>query len=292
MEDDKKTVRDFIGYAARKFARAKLTYGHGTTNAEEEAVFLILETLGINAPEAHSATLRRKVDAQTAQKLEAIITERIHTRKPAAYLLNKAYIQGVPFYVDERVIVPRSYLGEILCNDIDLLIPDVSRVKSILDLCTGSGCLAILAAQIFPKAKIDAVDLSGYALEVAKVNVDRHGFDKRIRLLRGDLFEPVKDQSYDLIIANPPYVGAAEMKHFPKEYRHEPVVAHDGGADGMTLVRKIIDQADAHLNRNGALLCEIGLGYEVLEQDYPQTPFVWLDTQESSAEVFWLPRQN
>ena len=222
-----------------------------------------------------------------------LIEARIRTRKPSAYLLQKTYLRGVPFYVDERAIVPRSYLGELLDGDLfageeGSLIGDPGAVERVLDLCTGSGCLAVLAALRFPNALVDAVDISADALAVAARNVADHGLEARIALHQGDLFAPVRGESYDLIIANPPYVDADGMAALPPECRHEPALALDGGADGIAIVRRIIDNAGRHLTADAGLLCEVGRDREILETNYPDTRFLWLDSEESTGEVFWL----
>jgi ribosomal protein L3 glutamine methyltransferase len=212
---------------------------------------------------------------------------------PAAYLLKRIYMLGLPFYIDRRAIVPRSYLGEILASELFAgeefsLVPEVEAVGSVLDLCTGSGCLAIFAAMRFPNAKVDAVELSKRAMQVARRNVADHRLRTRVRLLQGDLFSPLKARRYDLIISNPPYVDKAGMNGLPPECLHEPRLAFSGGADGLAIVRRIIDQAGRHLREGGGLLCEIGRGRKALEQAYPELRFLWLDTEESSGEVFWL----
>jgi ribosomal protein L3 glutamine methyltransferase len=209
--------------------------------------------------------------------------------------MRRIYIRGIPFYVDERVIVPRSYIGELMMSGLFAgeasLSGDPERVGAVLDLCTGSGCLAILAADAFPNADIDAVELSADALEVARINIDDHNLVNRINLLRGDLFDPVEGQTYDVIISNPPYVAEAEVEAFAPEYAHEPVMAHLGGEDGLDLVRRILAESAAHLNPGGGLLCEIGTGRGILEDEYPQLDFLWLDTEESEGEVFWITRE-
>jgi ribosomal protein L3 glutamine methyltransferase len=290
------TVRDFLRWALSEFRRAKLVHGHGTTSATDEAAFLILETLHLPVDDINpwlDATLL----ASERQALANIIRARIETRMPAAYLVRRAYIGGMSFYVDERVIVPRSYLGELMFSGIfggeeAPLIEDVTQVTSVLDLCTGSGCLAIIAAGIFPDAEVDAADLSADALAVARINVAEHGLAERISLSEGDLFEAVDGATYDLIICNPPYVAAEEVHAFPPEYGHEPVMAHIGGEDGLDLVRRILEEAADHLNPGGALICEIGTGRERLVADYPHLDFLWLDTEESEGEVFWITREQ
>ena len=291
-----KTIRDFLRWTLTEFRKAKLSHGHGTTSAIDEAAFLILETLNLPVDDINpwlDATLLPDERAALAD----IIRRRIDTRMPAAYLVQRAYIHGVPFYVDERVIVPRSYIGELMFSGIfggedTALIEDVSQTVSILDLCTGSGCLAILAAGIFPEAEVDATDLSAAALEVARINIADHNYLNRINLLHGDLFEAVEASTYDLIIANPPYVAGPEVAAFPAEYGHEPIVAHIGGEDGLDIVRRILDQAAEHLNPGGGLLCEVGTGRELLVAEYPHLDFLWLDTEESQGEVFWITREQ
>jgi ribosomal protein L3 glutamine methyltransferase len=290
------TVRDFLRWALTEFRRAKIVHGHGTTSAIDEAAFLILETLHLPVEDINpwlDATLL----ASERQALANIIRARIETRMPAAYLVRRAYIGGLSFYVDERVIVPRSYLGELMFSGIfggeeAPLIEDVTQVTSVLDLCTGSGCLAIIAAGIFPDAEIDAADLSADALAVARINVAEHGFAERISLREGDLFEAVDGATYDLIICNPPYVAAEEVHAFPPEHGHEPGMAHIGGEDGLDLVRRILEEAADHLNPGGGLICEIGTGRERLVADYPHLDFMWLDTEESEGEVFWITREQ
>jgi ribosomal protein L3 glutamine methyltransferase len=286
------TIRDYLRFAVSRFREAKLAHGHGASNALDEAAFLILETLNLPVDDINP-WLDAKLLPAEREKLVNIIEARITTRKPAAYLTRKTYIHGVPFYVDERVIVPRSYIGELLFSglfsgDGHNLIENPESVNLILDLCTGSGCLAILAAGIFPNASIDAVELLADALDVARINVKDHDLESRIALHQGDLFAPLGKRKYDLIITNPPYVAEAEVAAFPREYAHEPVMAHVGGRDGLDITRRILAEAPKHLNAGGGLLCEIGTGREILEREFPKLKFFWLDTEESSGEVFWL----
>lgn len=290
MSDDLRTIRDFFRYAVTSFTRAKLHFGHGAANAVDEAAFLVLEALSLPIDDINP-WLDARLTADERQRLSALIDERIRTRRPAAYLVNKAYIQGVPFYVDDRVIVPRSYIGELLASDAPFL-PPSNDVSSILDLCTGSGCLAILAALAYPRARVDAVELSEDALAVARRNVAEHGLNDRIALLQGDLFAPVGAKHYDLILTNPPYVDAANVAAFPPEFRAEPLIAHAGGEDGLDVVRRILEEAPAHLNKGGGILCEFGTGREILERGYPDLPFFWPDTETSEGEVFWLTRED
>jgi len=286
------TILDFVRYAATEFNQARLVFAHGTDDAVGDAVLLVCGALEL-APTDFDAFAAARLSVNERRRLFDLIAARIRTRKPVPYLINRVYMRGVPFHVDERVIVPRSYVGEILDGDLfgggELsLIGDPTAVEHVLDLCTGSGCLAILAAMHFPNAKVDAVDISPDALAVATINVTDHGLDGRVTLLRGDLFEPVAARRYDVIITNPPYVDAAGMAGLPPECRHEPARALDGGADGIAIVRRIIDGASVRLNAGGGLLCEVGRGRATLERAFPHTSFLWIDTEASTGEVFWL----
>lgn len=296
VADDLLTVRDLLRYAVSRFNAAGLVYGHGTGSALDEAAFLILEGLHLPVDDINP-WLDARLLADERRHILSLLEARVTTRKPAPYLVGKAYVQGIPFRVDERVIVPRSFIAELLLSDAlgpDALglIPEPEAIGSVLDLCTGSGCLAIIAAMCLPNAEVDAVDLSADALEVAKLNLADHGMEDRIRLRQGDLFKPLKSARYDLIVTNPPYVAAAEVAAFPPEYASEPQLAHLGGADGLDLVRRILAEAARHLTPQGALICEIGTGRHILEDEYPNLPFTWLDTEQSEGEVFWLNRSD
>ncbi|MFH0299788.1 50S ribosomal protein L3 N(5)-glutamine methyltransferase [Bradyrhizobium sp. 31Argb] len=288
-----KTLLDFVRYAVSRFTEAKLVFAHGTTDPVAEAAFLVCETLHLH-PDQFDQFAGARVTAHEGSQILDLIERRIATRKPAAYLVNKIYMRGLPFYVDERTIVPRSFIGELLDSHFGgdeeggSLIDDPLSVVTVLDLCTGSGCLAILASRSFPNADIDAVDLSKDALAVAARNIRDYGLEDRLTLHQGNLFEPLKDRRYDLIISNPPYVDALGMASLPRECRAEPKLAFDGGADGLDIVRRILDEAPQHLSAEGGLLCEIGRGREVLEAAYPQLPLLWLDTEDSEGEVFWI----
>jgi len=284
------TVLDFIRYAVTRFVEAKLAFGQGTYDPVEDAMFLVGEALHLPVDRI-DPFLPAQLTTAERSRVFALIDKRVRTRTPSAYLVNCAYLQGLRFYVDERVIVPRSYIAELLHGDLfkgdDPLI-DPTGVTRVLDLCTGSGCLAVLAAHAFPHAQVDAVDVSKDALDVAAINVTEHGLDDRIRLLRGDLFKPLKDEVYDLIISNPPYVDTRAVKDFAPELTREPRLAHAGGTDGLDIVRRILDEAPAHLSAEGGLLCELGRGGPILQSDYPDKEFLWLETEQSEGEVFWI----
>jgi ribosomal protein L3 glutamine methyltransferase len=284
------TIRDILRYAVTSFNNAGLAHGHGATNAVDEAAFIILEALKLPIDDINPWAEARLTEAEKAQLL-ALIEQRITTRKPAAYLMKRTYMQGIPFYVDERVIIPRSFIGELMAKGIfqeQAIDLDPLQVQSVLDLCTGSGCLAILAAHQFPQAEIHGADLSKDALDVARINLKDHAMEQRTTLHQGNLFEAVGKQKFDLIISNPPYVAKAEVDAFPPEYAHEPQMAHLGGVDGFDLVRQIIREAPKHLNKGGGLLCEIGTGAEILEAEFPNLNFFWLDAEEAEGEVFFL----
>jgi ribosomal protein L3 glutamine methyltransferase len=289
------TLLDFLRYAVSRFVEADLVFAHGTTDPVAEAAFIICEMLHLH-PDQFESFAAARVTAAEAKKILEMIDRRITTRKPAAYLVNKIYMRGLPFYVDERTIVPRSFIGELLdshfggaTDDEDsALIDDPLAVETVLDLCTGSGCLAILASANFPNAQIDAVDISKDALVVAARNVAGYELEERLTLHQGDLFKPLGAKRYDLIISNPPYVDAQGMAALPRECRAEPKIAFDGGADGLDIIRRILNDAGRHLTPQGGLLCEIGRGRGPIEAAFPQLPLLWLDTAESDGEVFWI----
>jgi ribosomal protein L3 glutamine methyltransferase len=280
-------VRDWLRHGVSRFRGAHLVFGHGTSTPVDEAAFLILSALDLPVDQL-DPWLDCRLTAAERAKIATLFDLRITTRKPAPYLVNRAYIRGRDFYVDERVIVPRSYIGELLDGELATVVPDAESVTSVLDLCTGSGCLAIIAALTYPNAIVDAIDLSADALEVARRNVADYGLEERITLQQSDLFTGLGTRRYDLIISNPPYVSADAIAAFPPEYKAEPVMAHAGGADGLDLVRRIIAEAPRHLERDGVLVVEVGTGLDILEEEFPNLPFLWLETEDSSGEVFAL----
>lgn len=290
--DELLTLKDWLRYAVSTFTKAKLVYGHGTTNAVDEAAFLILSTLDLPIDNLEP-WLDCRLTRDEREQLHQVISARVATRKPASYLTQSAWIQDHKFFVDERVIVPRSYIGELLCNDrLSTAVTDPNGVSSVLDLCTGSGCLAILAALAFENAHVTAIDVSEDALDVARRNVSDYELGQRVTLLQSDVYGTLGDQRFDLIIANPPYVRSDAVAAFPPEYRAEPELAHLGGRDGLDLVKRIIDEAPRYLQPTGILVVEIGKAREALEAAYPLLPFLWLDTEVSEGEVFVLTAED
>ncbi len=289
---DLETVQDFVRYGVSKFNESGLFYGHGTTTAFDEAAYMVLESLQLPIDSLEPYwTARLTMDER--KRLTDLIHRRVKTRLPAPYLLNKAYIQGFPFYVDERVLIPRSFIAEILCAPGGFKpVGDYNGVLSVLDLCTGSGCLAIIAAHLFPNAMIDAADLSRGALDVARRNIEAYGLEDRVHLHEGDLFAPLAGRKYDLIITNPPYVDAEGMDHLPPEFEHEPAMALAAGDDGLDIVRRIIDGAKEYLNPDGGMICELGRCGPALSAAYPGMGFDWLSTENSAGEVFWVKRSG
>ncbi|APA86877.1 50S ribosomal protein L3 N(5)-glutamine methyltransferase [Paraburkholderia sprentiae WSM5005] len=281
------TVRDLLRYAVSRFSEAKLSFGHGSANAYDEAAYLILHTLHLPLD-----LLEPFLDARlTTAEIEAVlkvIERRAADRVPAAYITQEAWMHGYRFHVDERVIVPRSFIGELLQDGLQPYVEDPEQVGAVLELCTGSGCLAILAAHAFQNADVDAVDLSAPALEVATRNVMDYHLDERIALFEGDLYAPLAERRYDVIISNPPYVNATSMQELPAEYRHEPEMALAGGADGMDIVRRIIADARNWLTEAGVLVIEIGNEREHVEAAFGGLDLVWLSTSAGDDNVFLI----
>ncbi len=285
------TLRDLLRFAVSRFNEAQLFFGHGSDNAWDEAVYLLLRSLHLPLDRLEPF-LEARLTSDERSLVLRLIERRIQERLPVAYLTNEAWLGEYRFYVDQRVIVPRSFIAELLREQLAPWLDDADAVTSVLDLCTGSGCLAILAAHSFPAASIDAVDLSPDALAVARRNVADYDLAARIRLVEGNLFAAVKSQRYDLIISNPPYVNAAAMATLPDEYRHEPELALASGDDGLDLTRAILAAARRHLQPHGLLVVEIGHNREALETAFPATPFTWLDTSAGDQYVFLLHRDE
>lgn len=296
--DELKTLRDVLRYAVSACNRAGLHFGHGSTTALDEAVFLILDLLDLPIDD-FNAFADARLTAREKAMLGDRIARRVEERVPAAYLTGRSYLHGFRFRADARALVPRSFIADLLFSplfdgsgDALALVDDPLAVESVLDLCTGGGSLAILAARAFPAAHVDAVDLSEDALALAAEDVADYGIEDRVTLRQGDLFAPLEGRRYDLILTNPPYVDAETMAQLPDEFRAEPEMALAGGDDGFDIVRRILSDARAHLTDGGGLLCEIGLDREILETEYPDTPFLWLDTEEGEGEVFWLAKEH
>jgi ribosomal protein L3 glutamine methyltransferase len=285
-----RTLRDVLRFAVTRFNESGLSYGHGQADAFEEAAFIVLRTLKLPLDRLEFFADAYLTHAEINSLLQTI-ERRVKKRLPAAYLLNEAWLMGYKFYVDETVIIPRSFIGELLRDDLQPWVEDRTAVADILDLCTGSGCLAVMAADTFPNAKVDAVDISDAALKVARRNVDDYHFEDRITLLKSDLFEALPNKRYDIIISNPPYVTDAAMAKLPKEYTHEPTLALAGGPDGMAVVKNIVRQARGHLKRNGLLFVEVGDGRDEVERVLGDVPLTWLSTSAGDDMVF-MARQE
>ncbi|MFN3416808.1 MAG: 50S ribosomal protein L3 N(5)-glutamine methyltransferase [Caldimonas sp.] len=282
------TVLEMIERMAARLDEAGVSFGHGTTNARDEAAWLTLWALGLPLDDLDGVAAR-ELDRADQARVNALIDERITTRVPAAYLTQESWLQGVRFYVDERVIVPRSFIAELLADgSIDPWLGEHTR--AVLDLCTGNGSLAVLAAMAYPDVQVDAADLSDDALAVARINVERHGLAERIRLVRSDLFEALPGR-YDLILCNPPYVNTLSMAALPAEYQAEPELALAGGDDGMDLIRRILRDAPVHMNDHAVLVLEIGHERAHFEAAFPLLEAVWLDTSAGPDMVVLLTRE-
>ncbi|MDR6374064.1 50S ribosomal protein L3 N(5)-glutamine methyltransferase [Paraburkholderia strydomiana] len=281
------TVRDLLRFAVSRFNQSGLSFGHGSANAYDEAAYLVLHTLHLPL-DLLDPFMDARLSAAEIDAVLNVIERRATERVPAAYITQEAWMHGFRFYVDERAIVPRSFIGELLQDGLQPYVEDPEQVSAVLELCTGSGCLAILAAHAFPNADIDAVDLSAPALEVAARNVDDYKLDERIALFEGDLYAPLAERRYDVIISNPPYVNAASMQELPAEYKHEPEMALAGGSDGMDIVRRIIAEARNWLTEDGVLVIEIGNERQHVEAAFGGLNLVWLSTSAGDDNVFLI----
>ena len=285
------TPRDLLRFAVSRFNEAELFFGHGTANALDEAAYLILHTLHLPLD-----TLEPFLDAKLlpyeVETVLRLLESRVTQRVPAAYLTHEAWLGDFKFYVDERVIVPRSFIAELLREQLMPWVNDPEQVGSTLDLCTGSGCLAILLAHAFPHAQVDAIDLSPDALAVAQRNVADYGLEDRIELVQSDLFQAVPGRTYDVIVSNPPYVNQPSMQALPQEYRHEPALALASGADGLDHIRVILQQAASHLNPHGLLVLELGHNRAALESAFPQLEFTWPETSAGNDFVCMIEREK
>jgi ribosomal protein L3 glutamine methyltransferase len=280
------TFEELIRWGERLFIEAGLTFGHGTDNPWDEAAQLVLAAAGFS-PARTTHDLKRLLQPKQKQAAVELLLRRVKTREPAAYLLRRAWFAGLEFYVDARVLIPRSPIAELIENQLEPWVR-VEGVHRVLDLCTGSGCLGIACAYAFPEAAIDLADVSDAALEVARINVERHVLRDRVRVIQSDLFEQLGGQCYDLILANPPYVDEKSMAALPEEYCHEPKLGLAGGGDGLRVARRILNQAADHLNANGVLIMEAGNSARALAGRYPEVPFMWLDFARGGHGVFVL----
>jgi len=284
------TVRDLINRGARRLKRAKVFYGHGTDNALDESAALVFHALPLSH-DAVNAVYSKRVSAAAQKWAEALIDRRIDRRIPAVYLTNVTWFAGLPFHVDPRVLIPRSALAELIEHRFQPWI-DPARVRRVLDVGTGSGCIAIACALAFPRAHVDAVDISKDALEVAAINVRKHRLGRRVRLIESDHFSGLSNISYDIIVSNPPYVGAREMRTLPPEYRHEPRVALASGDSGLDSVRVILREAGRYLRPNGLLVVEVGNTETAVRRAFRSLPFVWLDFERGGGGVFLLTAEQ
>jgi ribosomal protein L3 glutamine methyltransferase len=285
-----RTLKIWIKDAVQRFEKAALFFGHGTDNSRDEAIYLILHTLELPLDtnvDKSDLTLSAEQDAL----LEEIITKRIKTRLPAAYLTHEAFFMGLPFYVDHRVLIPRSPLAETIHCKFNPWISE-NNIKTVLDLCTGSGCIAIATAFTLPDVKVVASDISPEALAVAKINVQKHHAETQVQLIQSDLFDKIPLQAFDIIISNPPYVDREDMENLPQEYRHEPSLGLAGGEDGLVIVKTILKKAADYLSDHGILIVEVGNSAEALMRQFPKTPFMWLTFERGEAEVFMLTKPD
>lgn len=285
------TVRDYVRWGVSKFTENKLYFGHGTDNAWDEALHLVLHTLHL-PPDVDSGVLDARLTMVEKNLVLVVLETRIKERIPAAYLTGFAGFAGLQFKVDERVIVPRSPLAELIEQEFAPWI-EGTELNRVLDLCCGSGCIGIATAAYLPQVTVDLVDVSEAALEVAQMNIERHGLNDRVRTHCSDLFTALDEQKkYDLIISNPPYVDAEDLASMPAEYQHEPQLALEAGADGLTFARKILQQALTYLSDDGALLVEVGNSAAALEREFPELPFTWIDFSRGGHGVFLLSAQQ
>ncbi len=285
------TVRDWLRFAVSRFNEAGLFFGHGSDNAFDEAAYLILHTLHLPLDRLEPFLDASLTHVEAAQ-VQSVIERRVKERIPAAYLTNEAWLGEFRFYVDERVIVPRSFIAELLGEHLAPWVEDPESIHDAVDICTGSGCLAILMAHAFPYAVVDAVDISKDALDVAKKNVADYGLQDRVHLIQSDLMKKLKGKTWDLIVTNPPYVNAPSMSELPQEYQREPELALASGKDGLDHIRKILADAPAHLNPGGMLIAEIGHNRDALEAAFPGLPFTWLETSGGDEFVFMLRKED
>lgn len=285
------TVRDLVRFAVSLFNEEKLFFGHGSANAFDEAAYLVLHTLKL-PPDKLEPFFDAKLTSVERDAVLNVIARRVRERIPAAYLTNEAWLGEYKFYVDKRVIVPRSFIAELLRDELSPWVADPEAIEGVLDLCTGSGCLAILAALTFPHAVVDAVDLSADALEVARRNIDDYALTDRVEPIRSNMFDELDGRRYDLILSNPPYVTAKSMRALPPEYLQEPEMALASGIDGLDHVRLILANATEYLNEGGLLVVEVGFNRKGVEAAFPDLPLTWAETSAGDGVVFLITRDE
>lgn len=286
-----KTLRDLLRYSLTQFYKANLFYGHGTDNAWDEAVYLASSAINL-PPDINSAVLDAQLLRTERKRILELVQERVEKRIPAAYLTNQAWFCGIPFYVDERVIIPRSPMAELIEKEFSPWIQQPEQIERILDLCTGSACIAVASALYMPQVTVEAVDISKSALEVAQKNINDHQVENRVTAIHSDLFQKLNGKTYDIIISNPPYVGEKEFSMLPKEYSHEPEMALKAGKTGLEIVTNILKNAIKHLSPNGFLIVEVGDNEAALIDKYPKVPFTWLDFERGGGGVFLLTTEQ
>ena len=284
------TLEQMLAQGARRFTDAGLHFGHGTDNAGDEALMLALYALDLDY-DCDAGILQKELSDGEISAIEQLFEQRIRERRPAAYLTGKMWFAGMPFYVDSRVLVPRSPLAELIVNRFEPWV-EPGKVHRILHMCTGSGCIAIACARYFPDARVDASDLSEDALAVAKINIEKHDLQDRVHLIHSDLFRSVSESAYDIIVSNPPYVSRAEMGELPEEYLREPSMGLESGDDGLDAVRGILEQSASHLAPGGILVCEVGYSQQALIDAFPEAPFLWIEFEYGGEGVFMLTREQ
>jgi len=284
--DQLHTIRDFMRYGTSLFNGAKLHFGHGTNNALDEVVWLVLHTLHL-PPDFPAEYFDSRLAEQEKQEIAALFRQRVQQRMPIPYLIHSAWFAGLEFYVDERVLIPRSPIAELIGQGFSPWV-EYEQVGRVLDLCTGGGCIAIACAMAFPETAVDASDLSTAALEVAEINVVKHDLQDQVELVHSDLLDNLQGRHYDIIVSNPPYVDAVDMAALPQEFRHEPEQALAAGVDGLDIVHRILQHAARHLNPGGILVVEVGNSEQALVKAYPEMPFVWLEFERGGEGVFLL----
>ncbi len=290
LDDSLETITDFIRWGASLFKQSELFFGHGNATAIDEAAYLVLHTLNLEL-DTHALYFSSKLTENERHALIEVLFRRAKEKKPAAYITNEAWFAGLPFYVDERVLVPRSPISELIQSHYEPWI-DTENVEQILDLCTGSGCIAIANAYYFPGAEVDAVDISKDALDVALMNLEKHGLVDQVNIVQSNLFQNLKGKQYDIIVSNPPYVDAEDLSAMPDEYHAEPQLGLEAGDDGLELVIPMLEQAAEHLYPKGILIVEVGNSAHALEHRYPELPFYWFEFEQGGDGVFLLTKEQ